>query len=324
MLRRLSRTRQALAAAATALCLCAGCNHITELTASTAPASQTLPASQSQDKLPATIRLVLRSRVGDTYLYQHSTTEALEFRAQLPSGENMFTSDQVEQKTEKMRVLAVNAKGLIKTEERTLSDEATATIQGVRKTITPKLEAWLSTYAPNNRCLSRIDISRTHKPGVTADGATGAPVFPDRPLHVSDSWSGHMTFSNSGKTFGMNYKATLARIERHMGVPCARVEYKLTGATDIAHTMWTRMAPAGAQIKGKVIMSALLTMYVTLDRGELIDGRTDMTLQLACDVSGKHRTTGAVVHVKLTGRGSMRDETIAKKFPAYQTRLARS
>ncbi len=300
-----------------------------------------LPAGTSAAglDLPKTIRLVRGGSVGDRYQMQFNT-HTIFVQSFEKDGQNDDNNiDTVETKAETRRVRTVNADGSLTVEERPGESTSTIIKNGDRDIITAQPDGWLSTYKPNGQRVTHTKLPQKATPATGADDATepqppaakpdsddrlnNEPSFPDKALHVGDTWTGTtmMLPKEISSDPTVNYTAKLVAIELHRNVPCARVDYTLSAISIKLPTLISKQLAFEATGKGTINMTGTVTEYYTLDRGAVLDSAGKSTITMKFDLTEPdpngqddlHRTVQ--VSIKTTGAGT------ATQFPTYAPAL---
>jgi hypothetical protein len=301
-----------------------------------------LPVGNSAARivLPDTIRLLRRGIVGDRYVMESSTRTIFAMSFQ-KDGENEDTNvDTTETKTETLRVRAGGADGTLTVEERPGETKKTIIKDGEREVVASQPDGWLAIYKANGERVSHTRLPNPPKKE-TQDTDTDAtedrppakpdsdeqriddPPFPDRTLHVGNTWTGTIPML-SKEICGdpaVNYTAKLTAIELHKNVPCARVEYTLSATNTKLPPVISKQLAFEATGKGTLKMTGTVTGYYTLDRGAVLDSESKIAITMKFDLTEPDPNSENDLHrvVKVTIRTN--GIGTASQFPTYNLAL---
>ena len=285
------------------------------------------------------IRLVRRGKTGDTYKYQVTTHSKGEL--DMSSSTDPILQDVTRTKTVLQKFLGLSKDGTLRIETRLLS--GTKKDVQPEKTTTETLPPYdtLFNVSPDKAKVTAKALPlpvATGKPKPLSAAAIHAalkdateffndPPFPTRLLRVGDTWAGVSPKNPYNKDImgdkDVPFVATLAAIETHRGVPCAKVTYTLNYKGDQAsfRANVLKTAPEESKMIGESEISGTATMYYSLDRGELLDGeikgKTKYKYKVGVPVEGQEDLRV----IDLEGEVNEESRTTALTFPAYDAAL---
>ena len=161
-----------------------------------------------------------------------------------------------------------------------------------------------------------------------AEFFTDAPL-PTRLLRVGDTWVGVSPKNPYNAALAddrdVPFIATLAAIETHRGVPCAKVTYVITYKGDVAsfRVKVMKTAPEDAEIIGESEINGTATAYFSLDRGEIMDRdiiiktKHKYKVGIGVPVEGKEY----LKEIDVEGEGATETHITALTFPPYDASL---
>jgi hypothetical protein len=312
--------------------------------------AQTPPATAQSSPVPSEpVLLSLRGKPGDTFTYTFFEHDDSDIKAGLGSFQ-IYNSER-KQLSWTLRLRGFGPDKALLMEVHRASGQNIKENNGEYKTLPLAPAAALFTLSPDAHllhiaALSAAPSSSTHQ-GIhqsskaaaaaarnsTIRSMSGAievftPIpFPDKPVHVGDTWTGTYPI-NRFNPFAKNteppsYTATLVAVETHRGVPCAKVEYKIEYNGDVpgvTESILQKM-PAGSTLDGTAKLASSETVFYTLDRGAVMD--LDTTIQVTLDYQAgiPDPNTGVVHKVDLEGTITDSEKQSATKFPPPDSSL---
>jgi hypothetical protein len=298
--------------------------------------AQSAPSGRTA-RLPDAIRLVLRGKVGDAYVISSSSNGGLEMVATLPDNTVKKTGfDEKENQVETKHVRAIDAQGNVKIETRTVSGQKTKVEEGASKTTPSELKAYVETFAPSFKRLSRVKLATTPPKAATKgkkragaaskskreDDTLENPPFPDKVLHVGDTWQGTLPMRFASlENQELAYTAKLAAVEFRQSLPCAKVEYVISMHIDQLPKEALDRFPSNARINGDYTIEGTLTDYYRLDRGTAVESVGSIQLTLQYEIKVPNPNGGDDLPFALEGNGEYGVKDMTTKGPAYDASL---
>ena len=153
-----------------------------------------------------------------------------------------------------------------------------------------------------------------------------APL-PTRLLRVGDTWAGVNPKNSHNSAIAEDkdvpFTATLAAIETHRGVPCAKVTYVMTYKGDVAsfRAKILKTAPEESDMIGESEINGVATAYYSLDRGEIMDRDITLKTKHKYKVGVKIEGQQYPLIIDVEGEGATETHTTAMTFPPYDATL---
>lgn len=306
------------------------------------PATLLVRTAAARGRLPDAVRLVRRGIVGDRFVMQTTTHTTSLLRYVKDETNDDTNTDSTEIKTSVQRVRAVDADGALQLEERNVDGSNTIIKNGEREVVAIKPDAWVDKYNPNGARLSRTrlpgkpttgTLSDTNEPDTGRQPApemdnrlTNEPPFPEKIVHVGDTWNGTMAMLpvEISSDPQVAYTAKLAAIELHRNVPCARVEYSFSTSSTKLPLMISKSLSEAATGVGSLKFAGSLTDYYTLDRGAVFDSVGKLSITMKFNLTEPNPNGNQDLHrlaqVTIKSNGSATMVT----FPQYAPELVTS
>ena len=289
------------------------------------------------------IHITRRGKTGDLYKYQ--VTTHIKSELDISTSQDALLQDVTRTRTILQKRLAADPKtGNVSMETRLLSGKRTE-IQADATTTTENLTPFdvIFSSAPDRMYFGGKAVPlpvTTGKPKPLSAAAASAALLdateffmdaplPARLLRVGDTWAGvnpknpHNAALADDKD--VPFTATLAAIETHRGVPCAKVTYVMTYKGDVAsfRNKVLKTAPEDAAMIGESEINGTATAYFSLDRGEIMD--RDITIKtkhkykvgIGVPVEGKEY----LKEIEVEGEGATETHLTAMTFPPYDAAL---
>jgi hypothetical protein len=309
--------------------------------------AQTKPpvADTPKTKMPEVIRLEFRGKPGDTYKRKEISNEKRTFNLSVI---DRHSNEQVQ--SVKNGVLHLRGRGPDNTlllEVHNLGGKEERQEDGKKtEKAFPTADA-LFTLKPNLERIKAVPLEKTtarsSSPAAGKKGnGTKANVretlknavkafdplpFPDKILHVGDTWTGKIPDNpydaEAQEGFVISYIAKLQALEVHRDTPCAKVEYTITykGGLPGEEKLILKDMPANTKIVGGVELSGTIMEYYSLDRGALIDSYSNYKLMMKYTLPIKNPSSGEVVQVNMDGGAEAKEHATATEFPPYDAAL---
>ena len=285
------------------------------------------------------VRLVRRGKIGDAYKYQVTVHDKGEI--DMSSSPDPILQDITRTLTVSQKVANAGKEGMLQIEARLVSGKKTDAQP--EKTTTETLAPFdvIFRVSPDNTHISAkalpLPVAAGKPKPLSASAINNAlkdatsffenTPFPTRLLRVGDTWAGVHPKNPYNKAIAEDkdwpVTATLAAIETHRGIPCAKVTYTAVYKGDQAsfRANILKTAPEGSDMIGESDVNVTVTTYYSLDRGEVIDTVSKATIKYKYKVGVKVEGQDDLRVIDLEGEANEDTATTALTFPAYDARL---
>ena len=286
-----------------------------------------------------TIRLARRGKTGDVYKFQATTRTKGEI--DMSSSPDPILQDVTRTKTVSEKFLGVGKDGTLRFETRLLSGKKTSI--EAEKTLGETLPPFdvVFSVSPDNAHSSAkalpLPVEKGKPKPLSAEAINRAikdandffiePPFPTRLLRVGETWTGVVPKNPLNKdTAGdrdIPYTATLAAVETHRGVPCARVTYIMTykGDQESFRAAILKTAPEESLMQGDSEVNGTATIYYSLDRGATLDSDIKIKTKYKYKVGIPIEGTEELRVIDVEGETNFEDKVTALTFPTYDAAL---